>query len=414
MSHTHPGILSYDSALATLLEAVVPRPVTSVGVREALGRVLGDDLRVPTDMPDLPRSAVDGFAVQSNQGPRFTVVQEVRAGTLPAHPLAPGEAAAIMTGAVVPEGADCLAMLEDCRRDGNRITVNAGLTPGALINPTGHEARAEDVFATAGTPVSAPVHATLFSAGLRDVPVHRRPRVSLLISGDELREVEDGPAPGQVFNANRYLLEAVCAGLGVPVQSVHTVGDDETALRDLLPRLDSESDLILTSGGVSRGRYDHLGRILRGPGYDLLVPGSAIKPGRPLHVARSHGGPLVLGLPGYPSALLTNVFLYVVPALKKAAGRRDFATRWFNVTLADPMRYRPGRLYLNRVRLEWTDTGWLAHDPGSQISSHFLNFARCHGLVRMPLTRLEEHANGSVSLAAGTEVPALDFGWELS
>ncbi len=407
--------LNYERALEAILGAVTPTPVTDVGVRDALGLVLGSDLKVPRPMPDLPRSAVDGFAVQSNRGPEFKLTQVVRAGVLPEGAVAPGEAASIMTGAVVPDGADCVVMLEDCRREGDRVLVEKKfLKPGALINPRGDEAVAGEVFAKAGALVNATVHPAVFCAGLKEVPVHRRPRVALLVSGDELLEVEDGPAPGKVFNTNQYILEAVCAALGVDVVARERVEDDEGATLELLARLEEKSDLIVSSGGVSKGRFDHLGNILRGTGFELVVAGTAIKPGRPLHVARSPRGALVFGMPGYPSALLTNVFLYLVPALKKAAGRSDWATRWFPVELADAQRGRPGKTYLNRVRFERDGIRWLAHDPGSQMASHFLNFASCHGLVRMPSQSRSGDKSEVLISEKGTTVPALDFGWELS
>jgi len=344
MSLPNSELLTYESALERILAAVTVSPVTTVGVRDSLGLVIGSDLQVLRDMPDQPRSAVDGYAVQAHLGPKFSIVQEVRAGVLPEKSLAPGEAAAIMTGAVVPKGADCVVMLEDCQCQGNQVVSGVPLKPGALINPAGDEAKAGDIFATAGTHIGAAVYPTLFCAGLLEIPVHRPPRVALLVSGDEVREVEDGPAPGQVFNTNRYIIEAICAGLGVPVVGIHAVKDDEKSTQDLLKQLQTECDLIITSGGVSKGQYDHLGTILRGDEYDLVVGGSAIKPGRPLHVARGSSGTLVFGMPGYPSALLTNAFLYLVPALKKASGRSDFRTHWFPVELADAMRYRtPGK-----------------------------------------------------------------------
>ena len=414
MPATNTALPGYEKALSSILEAVTASPVAKVGVRDALGLVLGGDLRVPRDMPDLPRSAVDGYAVQSDQGPEFKIVQEVRAGVLPEHSLKPGEAALIMTGAVVPHGADCVVMLEDCQRDGDQVLARQGLQPGALINPVGDEAAAGHLFATAGTPLTAAVHPTLFCAGLSEVPVHRPPKVALLISGDEVLEIEDGPAPGKVFNTNRYIIEAICAGLGISVVASHAVHDDEKATRDLLAELEDQCDFIITSGGVSKGRYDHLGAILRGDGFDMVLGGSAIKPGRPLHVAKSSADTLVFGMPGYPSALLTNAFLYLVPALKKAAGRSDFSTRWFPVELADAMRCRPGKTYLNRARFESIDGRWMAFDPGSQMSSHFLNFARCHGLVRMPTEAPSGHEGGAVTVEAGTYLQALDFGWELA
>ena len=383
-------------------------------MRQSLGRVLAENLGAPRSMPDLPRSAVDGFAVQASHGPVFQVVMEVRAGILPQGVLAPGQAAAIMTGAVLPEGADCLVMVEDCQIEGQTLTTPGNLKAGDLINPVGDEITAGDIFVESGTLIGPSVFPALFCAGITEVSVHRTPRVGILVSGDEVREIEDGPAPGQVFNTNRYIIESVCTGLGVEIIETCMVVDDEQQTRRQLKDLEARCDVIITSGGVSKGRYDHLGSILRGDGYDLLLQGTAIKPGRPLHVARGESGTTIFGMPGYPSALLTNAFLYLVPALKKAAGRSDFQTRWLPAILQDPQRGRPGKTYFNRVKLVQGEMGIMALDPGSQMSSHFLNFARCTGLVRMPCIGPIPQHTGAFTLEAGTIVDAIDFGWELA
>jgi len=406
-------IPSYEKALATVLSAIASVCPETIHVRDSLGRVLAADLRVPADMPDLPRSAVDGFAFAGDSVAPRRIIGEVRAGRLPDVRLAEGEAMAIMTGAVVPEGADRVAMLEHCRRAGESVHPPAGMQSGDFINPGGSEARKGEVFGHTGTRIGAAVFPALFCAGLTEVYVHRPVRLGLLISGDEVREIEDGPAPGMVFNTNRYVLEAVCRALGVEIVRTAHVADDEAVTRRVLAGLQEGCDLVVTSGGVSRGRHDHLGAILRGDGYELLVPGTRIKPGRPLHVARSREGGLVLAMPGYPAAFLTNTFLYLVPALRKLGGRRDQATRWLPVTLAAAQRGRPGRMYLNRVGLRQQDGRWLAHDPGSQMSSHFLVFARCDGLLRMP-TDPPAGTDGAFTLPAGSEAVALQFGWELS
>ncbi len=412
-----PSFPSYDQALTTILSAVAAVPAESVPVRQSLGRILAADLPVPRPMPDLPRSAVDGFAFRgAGQGPR-RVIAEVRAGFLPEKRLQEGEAVAIMTGAVVPEGADRVAMVEHCRQEGQTVYPPAGTRRNDFINPAGSEAPAGAVFAHAGTRIGAGTYPALFCAGIARLPVRRPVRLGLLVSGDEVREVEDGPAPGMVFNTNRYVLEAVCGLLGVEIARAAAVDDDEAATRRHLAAMQADCDIVVTSGGVSKGRYDHLGAILRGQGYRLLIPGTCVKPGRPLHVARATGGGgLVMAMPGYPAALLTNTFLYLVPALKKMAGWRDAATRWLPVTLADPQRGRPGKMYLNRVTLRQEEGRWQAHDPGSQMSSHFLDFARCDGLLRMPTDAPDSGADGdgAFTLPVGSRALALHFGLDLS
>jgi len=401
----------YEQALASILASVSPLGIETVVAAEALGHVLAHDLTVPADFPDQARSAVDGYALGSCDGTTFTLMGEVAAGGEALPPLKTQEAAAVMTGAVVPAGTVAVVMLEQTSVDGDDLTVGMTVKPGDLINAAGSEVHKGEPLASAGQRLDVASHAALMAAGLTELTVHRRPRVGLLITGDEVRPT---PAPGAVFDANSYILKAVCTGLGCEVTACRHIGDDEPATRAILADLATGCDLIITSGGVSKGRYDHVGHILRGDTERLLLQGTAIKPGRPMHVARLADDTPVFGMPGYPTALLTNAFLYLVPALKALGGRRDVATRWLAATLSDPMRYRPERLYLNRATLTLSNGNWVAGDPGSQMSSHFLNFTRVQGLIRMPLTPPPGHPGGAATLEAGQHVQALHFALELS
>ena len=407
-------MLAYDEALTRILAAVRPTAGRTVGVRESGGRVLASDLTVPWDFPDAPRSAMDGFAVQAAAGPDYTIVSEVAAGGGPVPPLRSGQAAAIMTGGVVPDGADAVVRVEDCRTEGQALHVDVAVQAGDLINPTGSEACAGDLLARSGTVIGPSVFPALFCAGLTEVAVHRRPRVGLLVTGDEVREVEDGPARGAVFNTNAYILEAVCAGLGLPLERGGLVPDDLDATRQAIQAMAERCDVVVTSGGVSKGRYDHVGHLLRGGDYELLVQGTRMKPGRPMHVARTGGGALVFGMPGYPASFLCNAFVYLVPALKKAAGRDDHLSRWFNVRLSQEMRFRPGRLYLNRGALDFSDSGWTVANPGKQQASRFLSFAQADAVVRMIPTTDGHDGDEAVILPVGSEVQALHLAWELT
>jgi molybdopterin molybdotransferase len=405
---------SLDEALALILGAVAPGGSEDVPVTAALGRVLAADLCVPRDFPDLPRSAVDGFALVAAAGREHEIVGEIQAGRLPDLELTAGQAAAVMTGAVVPAGADTVVMIEHCRIEGDRVIVPAELRRGDLVNPVGDEAKAGEPLAAAGTVVTPGVQAALLCAGLGAAAVRVRPRVGLLISGDEVLDAGDGFRPGMVFDTNRHVLAAICDGLGVAIAATAKVPDEPTATRTALDDLCRRCDFVVTSGGVSRGRYDHVGEILRAAPYEPLLTGTAIKPGKPLHVVRSPQGALVVGMPGYPASFLTNAFLYLVPALKKASGRADHRTTWLRATTETPLRYRPGRQDLNRVELRHEDGRWLARDPGSQMSSHFLNFARVGGIVRMPTQAPAGHDGGAVELPAGSEVAVLHLGLELA
>lgn len=376
-------MLSFDDALKRILEAVPVPDTETISIRNALGRVLAENLTAPREFPDTRRSAVDGYAIRIGGGSEFKLVGVVAAGELPEFSLEQGQCAAVMTGGTVPDQADCVVMVEDCEETNGIVRVNASLEPGVLINETGVEARAGTPLIRSGLRISRAVYPVLFYTGIAEVDVYRTPKIGLLMTGDELREVEAGPVKGQVFNTNRYIIESFLNSIGLGCEFQTHVSDEETATRQTLEEVAEKCDFIISSGGVSMGRFDYIKKVFHDNDFSLLVDKTAIKPGRPLMVAE-RGGKLFFGMPGYSAAFLTNAILYLVPALKKACGRTDFEHRSLAVELTTPMASRKGRLYLNRAILELAKGKWTARDPGGQKSSHFLNFAEVNGLVLLP------------------------------
>ncbi len=398
-------MLSFEEARRVILEAVQTPGTETISVRDSLGRVLAKDLIVPRDFPDTRRSAVDGYALRFGNGSRFKLVDVIAAGHLPEFTLEPGQCAAIMTGGTVPEGADSVAMVEDCEDEGGIVKVGSVLESGAMINDPAGEATSGSVLVQAGMRINRSIYPTLFYAGISSVEVYSRLKVGVLMTGDELREVEDGPARGQVFNTNLYILESFFDSLGMVCDFKTLVPDEERATRLALEDMAFKSDVVISSGGVSMGRYDYIKKVFSEADFSLLVEGTAIKPGRPLMVAKQ-GSKLFFGMPGYPAAFLTNTIVYLIPALKKACGRTDYELKWLNAKLTTPMRSRKGKFYLNRAILDLDRGEWTARDPGSQKTSHFLNFADVNGLVLMPET--------VGNLDAGATVQALHFDVELT
>jgi len=404
----------YEDALRIILSTVTPVSREPQRADAALGRVLAAPLTVPHDVPDGPRSAMDGYALGSCDRLEFDVVGEVAAGAPTLPPLAPHQAAAVMTGAVVPPHTAAVVRLEDTRIENDRLTMSTEIRPDDLVNLTGSEARAGDPLVRAGRRLDATTHAVVMCAGHATLAVHRQPRVGLLITGDEVCTADDSPREGAVFDTNTYILQGICGALGCRVIDVCRVADDEAATRRHLAELDDACDVVVTSGGVSTGRHDHVGHILRADTHNLLLAGTAIKPGRPMHLARLDSGTPVFAMPGYPSSLLTNAFLYLVPALKQLAGRTDTATNWFDAVLDTPLRHRPGRQDLSRVALRVVDGCWHAASAGSQTTSHFLAAAHAQGLARLPLTTPTATDGDATELPAGATVPVLHFALELS
>lgn len=397
----------YDDAVTTILEAIAPVATETVPTGQALGRVLAAPLVVPADMPRGHRSAMDGYAVGDCERRQFTVVGEAAAGSGPHRALQPHQAVAIMTGALVPEGAVAVVKIERTTRDGDQVSVSGNMAPGDLINPAGSEATRGAPLLEAGRRLDLPAHAAIMSTGLATVPVHRRPRVGVAITGDEVRQAGQDTTEGCVFDANSALVRAMAEALGCDVATTAHVPDDEAATRAALDELAANCDVVVTSGGVSKGRYDHVGKVLRGAPERLLLGGTAIKPGRPMHVARLAGSVPVFAMPGYPTSMLVNAFLYLAPALRVLAGRHDAATTWMHATLDGNLRHRPGRQDFARVALWVHEGSWRARSSGSQTTSHFLSTTQAQGLARLP--------DGEPAVSpAGTVVPVLHFGLELT
>jgi molybdopterin molybdotransferase len=391
---------SFQTALADIL-AAIPIPDSDViSTRDAFGRTLAETLTVPRNFPDTALAAVDGYAFCLHDQPGYRRQGTVAAGQIPDFRLEPGTCAAVMTGAPVPDGADGMARIEDCREEAGMVVPDHPVHPGDLINLPAGEAKAGQSLAAAGRIVRGGLYPALFYAGIPQVRVFRRPRIGMLSTGDELCDIDEVVTRGQVFNTNRYILETLLKPLYLTIHRFLQISDEEDITRRALVDLATDCDLIISSGGVSMGRFDYIKKVFLETDFRPFIQGTAIKPGRPLMVAEREGK-LFFGLPGYPTAFLTNGLLYLVPAIKKACGRTDCDHRWVKATLTTPMRARPGRQSFNRAILELTADGWTAADPGSQTTSHFLNFAAVNGLVMMPVE--------TGSLKAGTIVQALPF-----
>ncbi len=398
-------MLSFQECRSVIFEAVSVCETETISVRQSMGRVLAEDLVVPRDYPDTRLSAVDGYAVRFGSSNHFENRGVVAAGSLPNFKLEAGQSAAVMTGATVPEGSDCVIRVEDCEEVDEIVRTPIDLKKGDLINEIAYETSAGSPLAQKGVRIKHSLYPALFYAGISRIKVYKRPRVGVLMTGNELREVEDGPVKGQVFNTNLYTIESALDALGIKCMYQETVPDDEAATRKALDSMAEKCDFIISSGGVSMGRYDFIKKVFKQTDFSLLIQGTPIKPGRPLMVAEREGK-LFFGIPGYPSAFFVNTFLYLVPALKIASGRIDHHYHLFDATLTTPMKSRKGRLYLNRIALQLDEGKWTARNAESQKTSHFLNFANVNGLAYLP----EDVGD----LDAGETIKALHFDLELS
>lgn len=340
-------VLSFEEARRTVEEHAgrLPAPESEcVSLEQGGGRVLAQEIVADRDFPPFRRSARDGFAVRAADlktlPARLRVVGEIRAGG-PDHriQLGTGEAAAIMTGAPAPDGADAVVMVEYTSRVGDSVEVSRGVGGGENIVPTGSEARQGDKLALPGARVDAAVIALAASVGLTEFKVYRRPRVAILATGDEIIAVSAKPGANQIRNSNTHsLAEQVRRAGGEPV-CLPAAPDEKGRLR-LLVEEGSHSDLLLLSGGVSVGQYDLVEQVLGELGAEFFFAGARIQPGKPIVFGKC--GSYFFGLPGNPISTMVTFELFVRPLLERLGGATETRLRFLHARLKAAIKTKTG------------------------------------------------------------------------
>ena len=363
------------------------------------GRVLAEDLMAPSALPAFPSSAVDGYAVRAaDAGRTLRVIGESAAGLPFMQPVAPGTAARILTGGMVPQGADCVVMFEDVHLDGDMVTVPSPLGPGANFHKVGDDLRAGDRVLSAGTQLGAAEIGIAAAIGRALLPVRRRPRVAVMSTGDELVEVGKTPGPGQITDSNRWALFAALQEAGAEVHNVGIAPDDPAELRRLVMDMLGEADVLVTSGGVSVGTHDLVKPLLESLG-TVHVGRVKLKPGKPFTFATLAQGKLAFGLPGFPVSSLVTFEVFVRPALRKLQGFTKLQRPTLPVRLGYDARATADRTEYQRVTLARDGGELVAHTTGSQSSSRLLSLVGAQALVRI--------APGDQGVKAGTVVEAM-------
>lgn len=392
--------LPLPEAQQALIDAAASVGTEVISTVDALGRVLAQDIVTPHAFPDTRRSAVDGFALGQLEMNEYLIVETLGAGDVPQHGLVQGQAAAVMTGATVPEGSVAVIRIEDTETDGPSLTLKGNVSEGDNINLIGEEMAADATILSAGTRLTPVNHSVLCCSGISQIQVHCKPKVGILITGDEVLQLGAEHRPGSVYDSNRHFLVGCLAQLGIQCQVLGPVNDDEVTIRNSLDQLAQECDLVISSGGVSMGKYDFIRPLLHSSGFDVLVNRTGIKPGRPLIVARK-GDTLFFGMPGYPAACLVNFFFYLLPTVKKMMGMSDVLPPMRSVLLKSSLKGRKGRWDVIRVELSSVQGQGVVSRMTSQLTSHFLNMGNCDGLVLL---------GGEVeSVSAGATVGFLEF-----
>jgi molybdenum cofactor synthesis domain-containing protein len=392
-------LIDADEAAALVLEHTATLGVEQVRLAACSGRVLAEDLVAASPLPAFPSSAVDGYALRAaDAGKTLRVLGESAAGRPFGGRVEAGTAARILTGGSVPEGADVVVMVEDVRVDGDRVTVPSGLHSGTNFHKVGDDLRAGDRVLVAGTQLGAAEIGLAAATGHAELGVRRRPRVALMSTGDELVEVGRTPGPGQIPDSNRWALLAALSEAGAEVEVLGIAPDEPSALRRLVEKALENSNVLVTSGGVSVGTHDLVKPLLESLG-TVHVGRVKLKPGKPFTFATLGKEKVAFGLPGFPVSSLVTFEVFVRPALRKMQGFAQLHRPTLPVRLGYDAKPTAERTEYQRVTLHREGRELVAETTGSQSSSRLMSLAGAHALVRVPA--------GDQGIKAGSVVEAM-------
>lgn len=350
VSDSNPHVLSFEDARHVVEEHAAklsPSDPEQLELLGAVGRVLAEPISADRDFPPFPRAARDGFAVRAAdvaQVPaNLTVIAEIKAGAaanvIPTI-LSNGEAAAIMTGAPAPRGADAVVMVEYAHRDGKRVEISRTVAAGDNIVPQGSEAKRGELLLAPGSRLDEAAIALAASVGRTRLEVFRKPAVAILATGDEIVSIGEQPGPTQIRNSNTYSLAAQVLQVGAEAVPLPVARDEMASLRELIDT-GLQSDLLLLAGGVSMGEYDLVEKVLADLGAEFFFTGAQIQPGRPVVFGRVRAK-YFFGLPGNPVSTMVTFELFVRPVLEAAMGLKLQKLRFLHAQLKADIRTKTG------------------------------------------------------------------------
>jgi len=385
-----PDALRVDKARAAILACLAPiRDSESVRIRDALGRVLAQDIVPQINVPAHDNSAMDGYAVRFSDLDKQPLkeIGTALAGRPFAGKLGAGECVRIMTGAVMPQGADTVVIQEVVKKDGERVTIPPGQKKAQNVRYAGEDLKVGIPVLGEGKSLKPADIGLIASLGIGAVKVRRRLRVAFFATGDELASIGAPLKEGEVYDSNRYTLHGMLARLGVEIIDMGVVRDDPAALEKAFLSA-SRHDVIITTGGVSVGEADFVKQLMAKLG-EVLFWKIAMRPGRPMAFGKV-GDAFLFGLPGNPVAVMVTFYQFVRDALLFMSGREDAAIPLLKASAAENLRKVPGRTEYQRGILFREQDQWKVRTTGQQGSGVLRSMSEANCFIVL------EHERGAV------------------
>lgn len=384
-------MISVEEALSIILQETTVLECEEKDILCCLNKVLAEDIHSRDNLPPFDKSAMDGYAIKSEETnlcedgvlAEFEIIGLIKAGEFSNKELMKGQAIKIMTGAPLPKGTNAVIQVENVKANGNKLYVYNKVESGNNVVKLGEEIKAGEVALKKGTLIRPTEIGVLASLGYSSIKVYREPIISLLITGDELIDINSELSPGKIRNSNEYSLRALIKNLGAEALSFGVVKDEKDILKSKVEEALEKSDVVITSGGASVGDFDFVEQVLTEINADVKFKSVAIKPGKPISFAVI-GKKLFFSLPGNPLSAVTTFEEFVKPACEKMLGKEISDNMTFPVILCDDFKAKKDRRKYIYVRIENVDGKFYAHELGSQSSNHLLTMSKANGIIIMP------------------------------
>ncbi|ALM08234.1 hypothetical protein SB49_10790 [Sediminicola sp. YIK13] len=387
-------MVSVEEALQIIAKNTTTLQSVTLPLSKARGMVTAQDVHAPIDLPPFDQSAMDGYAINIHPVKKYAIIGEVAAGDGKEVLLKAGEAVRIFTGAMVPETAKAVVMQEKVIRLADSITLMEDAVAGSNIRPRGEQITKGDLALRKGTELTPPAIGFLAGMGIMEVNVFDKPRVGIVITGNELAEGGETLKPGQIYEGNSKMLLAAVEGYGIDGCNTYRVADNFMATCEVLSKAFQENDVVLVNGGISVGDHDYVYKALKALEVEPLFYKVRQKPGKPLFFGK-RGNKIVFALPGNPAAALTCFYLYVYPALQKIMGQLGKGLERRKLMVSTSVANTYNRALLLKARI--LENGEVEILEG-QSSAMLHTYSLANALVYVPESVSEIHQGSGVEV----------------